>query len=132
PDKNDFGPRFGFAWRPGFTVNAVLRGGYGIYYQPEHPNANFSMIEGAQATAGGSVIGSSTGTPDVFFNDPFRQIVSNSSLNNATSIDPRERDAYVQQWNLTFQRKLPWNTVLDVGYVGTKGTRLSVAFDEDG
>src|SRR5205814_2184162 len=60
PDKNDFGPRFGFAWRPGFTVNAVLRGGYGIYYQPEHPNANFSMIEGAQATAGGSVIGSST------------------------------------------------------------------------
>jgi hypothetical protein len=132
PGKKNFGPRFGMAWRPGFVEKTVVRGGYGIYYQMEHPNANFSMIEGAQATAGGTVIGSSSGIPDVFFSDPSRQIVSSGALNNATSIDPNERDAYVQQWNLTLEQRLPWETVLDIGYAGTKGTRLSVAFDEDG
>jgi hypothetical protein len=132
PDKNNFSPRVGFAWRPKVLGDTVLRGGYGIYYQMEHPNANFSMVEGSQATAGGSVIGSTSGTPDVFFSNPFQQLVNGGSLNNTTSIDPNERDAYIQQWNVTLQRKLPGDVLLDVGYVGTKGTRLSVAFDEDG
>ncbi len=29
----------------------MIRAGYGIYYQQEHPNANAHMVEGAQATA---------------------------------------------------------------------------------
>ena len=33
------------------------------------------------------------------------------------------RDSYIQQWNLNVQHKLPGNIVLDVGYVGQKGTR---------
>lgn len=132
PDRNNFGPRFGFAWRPPSLGETVIRGGYGVYYQMEHPNANFSMVEGAQATAGGSVIGSSSGVPDVFFNNPFQQLVLGGSLNNTTSIDQNERDAYVQQWNFTIQHQLPGGIVLDTGYVGTKGNRLSIAFDEDG
>ena len=34
-------------------------------------NAIFAMAEGAQATAGASMIGNLTGAPNVFFNDPF-------------------------------------------------------------
>jgi hypothetical protein len=132
PDKNNFGPRAGIAWRPNVLKDTVVRSGYGVYYQMEHPNANFSMVEGSQATAGGSVIGSSSAVPDVFFSNPFAQIVPSGSLNNATSIDPNERDAYIQQWNLTVEHRLLRNTVLEIGYVGTKGTRLSIAFDEDG
>src|SRR5262249_44506855 len=52
--------------------------------------------------------------------------------NNTTSIDPHERDAYIQQWNFSVQHKLPWDTLMEIAYVGTKGTRLSVAFDQDG
>lgn len=132
PDKNNFSPRFGFAWRPQFLKDTVVRGGYGIYYQMEHPNANFSMVEGQQATAGGSVIGSPSGVPDVFFNNPFQQLSTTGALNNTTSIDPNERDAYVQAWNFVVQQRLPGDIVLDVGYVGSKGTKLSIAFDEDG
>lgn len=29
-----------------------------------------------------------------------------------------------QQWNLTVEHQLPWNFVMEVGYVGTKGTHL--------
>jgi len=36
-----------------------------------------------------------------------------------------------QQWNLTVQRHLIGNWVLEVGYVGTKGTRLRSTFDPD-
>jgi hypothetical protein len=132
PDRNNFGPRFGFAWRPGFANNSVLRGGYGIYYQQEHPNANFSMVEGAQALVGTTVLGSGTTTPNVFFNNPFSRSTdtTGTTLDNTTSIDQNERDAYIQQWNLTAEHEFPGKIVLDVGYVGTKGTRLSIAFDE--
>ncbi len=132
PDRNNFGPRFGFAWRPGFTSRTVVRGGYGIYYQQEHPNANFSMVEGAQALVGTTVLGSGTTTPNIFFSNPFEKVTNTTgtTLDNTTSIDPNERDAYVQQWNFTIQRELPGNILLDVAYVGTKGTDLSIAFDE--
>jgi hypothetical protein len=36
-----------------------------------------------------------------------------------------------QQWNLTVQRQLGGNWVLEVGYVGTKGTHLRSTFDPD-
>ena len=132
PDRNNFGPRFGFAWRPNRIANTVIRGGYGIYYQQEHPNANFSMVEGAQALVGTTVLGSGTTTPNVLFNNPFAKVTSTNgtTLDNTTSIDPNERDAYIQQWNFTIQHQFPSRILLDVAYVGTKGTDLSIAFDE--
>jgi hypothetical protein len=36
-----------------------------------------------------------------------------------------------QQWNLTVERQLGGNWVLELGYVGTKGTRLRSTFDPD-
>lgn len=44
-----------------------------------------------------------------------------TSLNG---IDPNLRMGYVQSWNLSFQRELDRNTVVDVRYVGNHGTDL--------
>ena len=130
PDRTDFSPRFGFAYRPTHFGESVIRGGYGIYYTPEISNVIFAMAEGAQATAGADIIGNIAGAPNVFFNNPFASAVSSGALNFAVSVDQNIRDSYVQQWNLNVQHKLPGSVVLDVGYVGSKGTRLAVTFPD--
>ena len=130
PDRNNWGPRVGFAYRPTFVGDAVIRGGYGIYYTPQISNAIFAMAEGAQATAGANIIGNISGSPNVFFNDPFSSAVTSGALNFAVSNDQNLRDTYVQQWNFNVQKKIPGNVLIDAGYVGTKSTRLIVTFED--
>jgi Carboxypeptidase regulatory-like domain len=129
-DWNNVGPRFGFAWRPPLAGETVVRGGYGIYYTPQISNAIFAMAEGAQATAGASLTGNIVGSPSLFFSNPFAGAVTNGALNFAVANDEYMRDSYIQQWNLNVQRKLPGNVVLDVGYVGSKGTKLVVTYED--
>ncbi len=130
PDRNNFGPRIGFAYRPGFAGEAVIRGGYGVYYTPQISNAIFAMAEGAQATAGAQIIGNISGPPNVFFSDPFASAVTTGALNFAVSNDQNLRDSYIQQWNFNIQKRLPGNFIFDAGYVGSKGTRLIVTFED--
>lgn len=126
-DKNNFSPRVGLAWRPGLVKDSVVRAGYGVYYNHVHPNAPFGMTESSQAKGSYSVNGSPAGVPDVFFNDPFASAVSPTlQLNAVPSNDPNYRDAYIQQWNFTLQKKTVAGFLVDVGYVGSKGTALSV------
>jgi hypothetical protein len=129
-DHNNFGPRIGFAYRPSFFTDAVVRGGYGIYYTPQISNAIFAMAEGAQATAGASVIGNVSGTPDLFFNNAFISQSATGVYNFAVSNDPYMRDSYIQQWNLNIQKKLPGSVVVDLGYVGSKGTDLVITISD--
>ena len=130
PDRNNWGPRFGFAYRPSRLDDTVIRGGYGIYFTPQISNAIFAMAEGAQATAGASVQGNLTGAPNIFFNDPFSSAVTTGALNFAVGNDQNLRDSYIQQWNLNVQHKLPGDILFDIGYVGSKGTRLIVTFED--
>jgi hypothetical protein len=130
PDRNNIGPRIGLAWRPPISGETVIRAGYGIYYTPMVSNAWFAMAEGDQATAGASVAGNIVGAPNLFFDNPFAGAVTTGTYNFAVSNDQNMRDAYIQQWNLNIQRKLPGNVVLDVGYVGSKGTRLDVTLGD--
>ncbi|MBL8236584.1 MAG: carboxypeptidase regulatory-like domain-containing protein [Bryobacterales bacterium] len=130
PDRNNFAPRVGFAYRPAKVDDMVVRGAYGWYYTPQISNAIFAMVEGAQATAGAAVIGNLTGAPNIFFNDPFSSAVTTGSLNFAVSNDQNMRDSYIQQWNFNIQKKLPLGILLDAGYVGTKSTKLIVTIED--
>ncbi|MBM3762420.1 MAG: TonB-dependent receptor [Acidobacteria bacterium] len=130
PDRNNWGPRFGFAYRPAFLNDAVIRAGYGVYFTPQISNAIFAMAEGAQATAGANIVGSPSGVPNLFFNNPFAGAQTSGALNFAVSNDPDMRDSYIQQWNFNLQKKLPGNIVVDMGYVGSKGTKLIVTFED--
>ena len=129
-DKNDFSPRIGFAYRPNFGGDMVVRGGYGIYFTPQISNAIFAMAEGAQATSGASVIGNIVGSPNIFFNNPFALSQTTGALNFAVSNDQNMRDSYIQQWNFNIQRRLKGDFLIDAGYVGSKGTDLVVTYGD--
>jgi hypothetical protein len=47
-DKNNFGPRLGFAWSPGKDAKTVIRGGYGFYFMP----TNLQVVNVADTLSG--------------------------------------------------------------------------------
>ena len=127
PDKNNFGPRIGFAWQPGFAQDFVVRGGYGIYFTPEITNSWTGL------TLSPPIVNTFqfTGTFDqpIQVETVFQGTGSARGLFGASAVDPNLRDSYNQQWNFTLQKKLPGQVVFDVGYVGARGTDLTLAFD---
>ena len=130
-DRNNFGPRFGFAYRPGFLGETVVRGGYGIYYTPQISNAIFAMAEGGAGDRRRIRHRQHRGVAESVLREPVHTgTVTTGAFNFAVSNDQNMRDSYIQQWNLNIQKKLPGNIVLDVGYVGSKGTDLIVTFGD--
>ena len=52
--------------------------------------------------------------------------VAAQEITNTFAISRSYRVGYAQTWNLSLQENLPYNMVLELGYLGTKGTRLDV------
>lgn len=125
-DANDFAPRFGFAWRPFGDNKTVLRGAYGIFYFLPQGNAAlnsnipFRIIE--------NLVNNSTSdnprTLADYFRAPFGAAVARPSF---TAVDTHSRTPYLQQWNLVFQREIVPNLAFEIGYVGSKGTKLELS-----
>jgi hypothetical protein len=133
----DFGPRVGFAWRP--MDKWTVRGAYGIMYDPDSFNGYSGTPLGKPTnTAWGGTysLGADPINPwagifnwdkgwptDKYTPGGFDRSWGNK--NRPGMVDTNYgRNGYIQQWNLNIQRVLPKRFVLDLGYVGTKSTRL--------
>lgn len=124
PDRNNFAPRFGFAYSP-FRLGGrqtVFRGGYGIFYNMP-PLQIFTLM-------GNNPPASLTETFNVA-NGQFLTLANgfpgSGTLPAFPALLPISEDfraAYVQSWSLTIQQELSQGTVIEVGYVGSKSTRL--------
>ena len=127
--KKLFMPRLGIAYRP--SDNWVVRAGLGIYYNvhqlnnytilnlnpPKSGTSNFS-----NTSSGGRITNAAT-QPILTFAAPFG-VVSQTSATGINALSPDNNQPYVTQWSLDVQRRLPFDTVLTVGYVGNKGTHI--------
>jgi len=123
PDRNNFAPRFGFAYS--LNPKTVVRGGYGIFYTNSQNFLNNFVINRRQPPfAETQQVISSTTTPQINLSNPFINATAPAVI-GTQNIDPQFREGYVQQWNLSAQRELPGGISLDVGYVGNKGTKLT-------
>jgi outer membrane receptor protein involved in Fe transport len=132
PDRfKVFAPRLGFAWRLSEDSKSVLRGGYGVFFD----SAEGREIDGAADVYPYVSRGSyqqSLGqlaplqTTDSLFPSFEAPGVATPAANTflAVSQSPEPRNPYVQQWSLGIQRELFASTVLEVNYIGNKGTNL--------
>jgi len=135
-DKNNWGPRFGLAYR--LDNKTVVRSAYGIYYAPSALQA-----AGHTGTAGMDGFSSTTNfvtsldgrIPTTFIDNPYpngfnfptgRALGGSTFLGQGISASLFLDDAnpYMQQWNLNAQRELPGDMLFEAGYIGSKGTRL--------
>jgi hypothetical protein len=128
-DLRDFGPRLGFAWN--VLKNTVLRGGYGIFYDYVPQDlliANFTTSAGVATNP----IGSQAVLPMIFNSAAFNGTDTIDSIMTANTTPPysifgtphKFHSPYTQNFNLNVQQKLAENTSVEVGYVGSKGTKL--------
>ncbi len=127
PERNNFAPRLGIAWRP--FKDTVVRAGYGINYtvgqygnfiQNLAYQPPFANVQNNQAQVNDGVLTGICETTGSLADCFSGQLPANYSVN------PHYRLPYVQVWNIDIQRTLPLAIVLNVGYNGAKGTRLDV------
>ncbi len=129
-DRNNFGPRLGIAWMPGkqATGGTVLRAGYGVYYDQSSlapgeglyfspPYFNFNEYFPLSATA------------PLLLSNVFPSNFPYPTPVSALAFQRNLRTPYTQQWNANIQRMLGRGRMLEVGYVGSKGTDLIGARD---
>ncbi|HSB16393.1 MAG TPA: TonB-dependent receptor [Bryobacteraceae bacterium] len=120
PDRNNFAPRVGLAFRPLPGRELVFRAGYGIYFSQEMAIESYDLIRNGVRNENNVTDGI---TPVLTLENGFPQTAS-TGLPGYFGIDRHARTPYVQQWSAGLQKQLPEGIVLDVSYVGTKGTRL--------
>jgi hypothetical protein len=126
PDRNNFSPRVGFAWRPLNRGSLVVRGGYGAYYNTSVYNivaANMAQ----QPPFAQALSVSTTASNPLSINTGFLG-ASGESSSNTYAIDPNYRIGYAQTWMFSVQHDLPLGMFATAGYLGTKGTRLDQQF----
>ena len=125
PDKNNFAPRVGFAWSVG--EKTVLRGGYGIYYD-QSPLAPAEALYFNSPYFDNNIFFSLPGLP-LTLADPFPSFFPLPLPDSALAIQRDLRTGYMQHWNFNVERQLGEKSVLEVAYVGSKGTKLLTARD---
>lgn len=144
-DKDNFEPRLGFAYSPDFeegwlnklfgeSGQSSIRGGYGYYHG--------RLFQSVFAQSGASV---RTNTPNAFYynQSTASSVFSPTNLTDPTLgfvftpgveptvryskslvVDPNLEMPYTKQWNLTFERQLPWNSAVRISYTGNRGYGL--------
>ena len=135
-DWNNFGPRFGFAWRA--PLGLVVRGGYGLHYNPLYHSGvggwdlstafvrqvSFSSPDGGR-------------TPVFLLKDGLPPIPEQPHTAAFGSVAPGQNpyfspsftqqdhvNGYAHQWNFGIQKQMFADTVLELAYLGNAAHKL--------
>ena len=152
PDHNNVAPRLGFAYQPTANGNLVVRGGIGVFYDQINMNPFLDFRPGGAGADGlqdnpigpspvaNYSVGSLTWQPNTYIfpplvpcptlsncvnpNNPAQQL-----MYNVYAVGQHFRTPYFYNYNLQVEKGFGSAAVLQVGYVGSGGHRLSVMDD---
>ena len=142
-------PRFGFAWSPGFLENhhVTIRGGYGLSHAPisgmtRLPQPDFGATQPFATTVPSATVNPNyvmrlgenpplitPTTPGQAINAPSNGVVTTNSLYYQSGIggfavSPNYHTPYIQNWSLIASWQMNPTTLMEISYVGNKGTHL--------
>src|SRR5579862_5457513 len=128
-------PRVGLAWDPTGSGHTTIRAAYAIFYDPftngvggplQAPVSALPWLQANQIAGPGFDIANPYGSAG----PPFGSL---NFVHPATvlTVDQSMRPPYAQNWNFSIQHVLGGNYLLDVRYVGNKGTRLPRMIEAD-
>ncbi len=134
PDRNNWMPRFGFAYQ--MDSKTVWRGGYGIFYEllgltrQQVNQTGFSRNTALVPSIDNGLSFAATLT-NPFPDGLARPLGAAGGLSTflgqgVSFFNSRQVNPYMQRWQLSLQRQLLRDSVLEVGYIGNRGTDLRI------
>jgi hypothetical protein len=127
PNRDNFAPRVGLAWTPAGS-RTVVRTGYGVYYD----QSSLAPGEGLYFSPpyfNLNVYYPLSATQPLLLSNPFPSNFPYPYPPSVQAFQPNLHTPYVQQWNFNIEQSLGGNRMVEIGYVGSKGTDLIGARD---
>jgi hypothetical protein len=131
-DRNNFAPRFGFAWDVMGDGRTAVRAAYGVFYETYNADTlaqeNPPFNGGSRRFVGGRLVnplGSIGEVPPPAFIDP-NAFTFTFPINGFWGPIGRDhlRSPYIQEWNLHIERELLREFSVSAGYIGKTGRKL--------
>ncbi len=117
--KKDFAPRIGIAWDPFGKGRTSVRMGYGIYHEQ---TLNGTLLQDIGANPPYQLTASISGNTRL--EAPAAGISVASGVQSLRALQTDWLTPYMQHWSLDLQHQLGRNTLITVGYFGSKGTHM--------
>jgi hypothetical protein len=119
-------PRVGLAWRPLGTDHTVIRTGYGIFHSGFILNDLRNGLDNTFPIVLAQNFAHTQNKPDSLpLANPWPQAIATlAGTTTAAGIQLHPPNQYMQSYNFTVEHEIGHNAVLEVAYVGSKGTHL--------
>jgi hypothetical protein len=125
-DKNNVSPRVGIAWDVFGTGKTLVHGGFGLYYGRIQNGMIYKALS-STASANAQISLNFSATSNYFYPNIAAPIAPPNS--NIVAFAPGFQNPVSDEFNVSIQQDMGWQTVLGIAYLGSLGKQLPTFVD---